>query len=224
MLRQAGLIFIVVLLFGGPLVFLQRAIDLQKDRFKPIDSRSPVFSKEALTVGALEFKSVIADWYWLRSVQLLGEEYLSEQDYNYIYQFIDRATDLNTKFSYMYEVGGIFFSLRANRIDFSNAILLKGIKNDPDSWQPWFYLGFNYFYHLKDSQKGAYYLAEASKRRRPLPAYLPLLSARLYAQEGQLETAVLFLKVVYLNVQDEIVKKNIAEKIEEIEKELFNRK
>ena len=58
-----------------------------------------------------------------------------------------------------------------------------------EDWRIPFFLGFNYFYFLKDRKKGAEFIAMAAKMEGA-PSYLPLLAGRLYAETGSLDIAI----------------------------------
>jgi hypothetical protein len=218
------ILLLLFLLSAGLILPVQKTIDLKKKQIGKVDERAFFLPGYLIKIGSLEFKDVVADLFWLQAVQLVGEKRFSKQDHGRLYRLIDRVTDLSPRFSYAYELGGVLFSLGTERIDLSNAILLKGTQYDPDKWQPWFYLGFNYFYYLNDPLKGAYYLAEATKKRRSPPPYLPLLTARLYSKANRSKTAILFLKTIYLSTKDTGMRKQIAEKIIEMEKEIATQK
>ncbi|MEK7747589.1 MAG: hypothetical protein AAB300_00720 [Nitrospirota bacterium] len=208
---------LVSLLLLIPIISIQKRIDLTRGDFHAIHALSDLPSGPLLRIAALEYKSVMADLLWLRAVQLLDEA--SGPRYDRFYEITDRVTDLDPLFSPPYLTGGIALSFLAKKVSLSNAILEKGTKNDLPRWEIPFYLGFNYLYHLNDPVMAARYMEQASKLPGS-PEYLPLLVARLYRQGDNHQTAVLFLKGVYLTTHDEKIKEKIAERIIEIEKEM----
>ncbi|MEJ2157504.1 MAG: hypothetical protein P8X96_19410, partial [Desulfobacteraceae bacterium] len=80
-------------------------------------------------------------------------------------------------------------------------------------WEPKFYLGFDYFYYLKDNDKGAYYLREAAKLEGA-PPIVSLLAARLLQRSGQTLTAIAFLKSMLENAKDEEIRENLAQRLQ----------
>ncbi len=179
-----------------------------------------------LTTAVIEYQEVTADFIWLKAVQFIGKRGDSEDpsghNYDWFYKIIDLVTDLDPQFSYVYEAGGAVLSVLSDNVSSSNALLEKGIRYNPAYWQIPFYLGFNYMYHLKDNLKAAQYVEHASKIEGR-PAYLPFLAATLYAKGNDPQTAILFLKGVYLSTKDEKMREKIAERIAEIETKIKKR-
>src|SRR5262249_24003065 len=67
----------------------------------------------------------------------------------------------------------------------------KGARNT-DYWRIRFMLGYLYFMEKGDYRRGAQNLEVAYARGGP--TYLPLLISRLYANSGDIDTAILFLR------------------------------
>lgn len=172
-------------------------------------------SSQFLKPAILGYDSMAADLYWLRAVQYIGDRFWFEKKYPQLYPILDLVTDLDPKFEYAYEVGGIILSVYAKRIDESIAILKKGDEEELGYWELPFYLGFNYFYYLGDYTTAADYIVRASEMPRS-PAYLPKLAARLHAQAGNPETALEFLYRVYEATEDENVKKELEERMKDV--------
>jgi len=184
--------------------------------------RPSLVSGSLLRFIALEYKEVMADTTWLQAVQFLGNRdkaLRKKQDDQVLYDLINRVTDLDARFEYAYIFGAISLSVLSDEINLSNALLQKGIKNNIRNWNIPFLLAFNHFYHLQDYSKAAYYINLAS-RIEGSPPYFPFLAARFYAKGGDPQTAILFLKGVYLSTKDEKMREKIAERIAEIEKNL----
>lgn len=172
-------------------------------------------SSRFLKPASLGFDTMVADLYWLRTVQYIGDDFWFKKRYPQLFQLIDLVTDMDPKFEYAYEVGGIILSVYSRRIDESIKILKKGYRQNLGYWEIPFFLGFNYFYYLGDYEKAARYLTEASRLPRS-PAYLPKLAAKLYAKAGDPDTAIEFLTQVYRSTDDERMKKEIEERIKEV--------
>ena len=152
----------------------------------------------------------------------MGEKNPVAHTYSQIYNIVDRVTDLDPEFAHAYRAGGITLSVLSDNIDQSNALLEKGIRNNVRDWNIPFLLSFNHFYHLNDYLKAAYYIDKASQMEGS-PSYFPFLAASFYKKGGDPQTAILFLKGLYLETQDETMKEKIADRIAEIEKEIASR-
>ncbi|MBI3359121.1 MAG: hypothetical protein HY037_06060 [Nitrospirae bacterium] len=204
-------------------VCLQQKIDLSRNKLQAIDSFSHIPPSHIVKFAALEFKEVTADILWLRAVQFLGDRKTTTPRYDLFYKIIDLVTDLDPRFTFAYQAGAIALSVLSDNVHLSNPLLEKGMHENPYDWQLPFYLGFNYMYHLKNPLKAAYYMAHAGKLEG-CPEYIPLLAAHLYNKGGEPETAILFLKGIYLTTRDEKTRKQIAERIAKMEKELVSKK
>ena len=204
-----------LLFLWGVLILLQQKIDLKRGAFQRIERFDYLPSGPYLRMAALEFKEAAADLLWLQAIQFVGNKDPSGRDYNWFYNVIDRVTDLDPKFAYSYQLGGIVLSVLSDHVDLSNALLEKGLKHNPNDWQIPFHLGFNYLYHIQDPLKAAQYMEIASKLEGS-PPYLPLLTARLYKEGGEKQTALIFLEGMYRASKDEKIRERIAQRIDDI--------
>ena len=219
-----GLFFgLISLAFLWAILFsLQQQIDLKRGLAHRLEGYYPLPPGYIIRATALEYKVAVSDILWIQGIHLIGMADTGKKEIGEsirIYELFDRSTDLDDRFLEAYKVGGIVLSILFDRSDLSNALLKKGFQKFPTDWQLPFYIGFNYMYHLKDSLKAAQYIEHASKIEGR-PASLPFLAATLYANGNDPQTAILFLKGVYLTTKDEKMREKIAERIAEIEKNL----
>jgi tetratricopeptide (TPR) repeat protein len=219
----SALIFVAFFCLLSALFFLQRRIDAQRGEFHEIEAFDFLPAGKYLRLAALEYKEVAADVLWLQAIQYVGGRDPSGQGYEWFYGVLDRVTDLDTRFAYAYYFGGIVLSVLSDHVDLSNAILEKGLKNTPDNWQIPFHLGFNYLFHLHDPLKAAQYMEKASKLEGH-PAYLPLLTARLYKKGQDTETALAFLEEMYNHTDDEKIREKLIQRMKEIRLEATTEK
>lgn len=206
------------MIFGFFLVYtIQFQIDEIKDGRERVEELANLPQGEYLRPFLLGYHQFAADILWLHVIQMSGDKIMTARGYDWIYHALDVVTTLDPKFSYAYQFGGVNLSVIGGEVEKSNALLLKGIRENPDVWQIPFYLGFNYFFYLNDYQSAAGFMAQASLIPGH-PAYLPKLAARLYAQAGKKETAVQFLEQMIHETEDDKVKEALQERIEEIQK------
>ena len=204
---------IVILVFLFVLTF--NKVELLKTDSKDAGRRIFVPSSKFLKPAVLGYDSMAAAFYWLKTIQYIGDSTQSKRKYPQIYPLLNLVTDLDPKFEYAYEVGGVILSVYAKRIEESIALLKKGDKEGLGYWEIPFFIGFNYFYYLGDYDSAARYISKAAQMPRH-PAYLPKLAARLYAQAGSPELALDFLQRVYENTQDENVKRALEERMKDV--------
>jgi len=223
LLTTGSFIGLLIAVCGG-VFFLQQKVNHYAPP-REVPYHPSLFSGPLNRLMTLEYKEAVADIIWLQAVQFMGErdeKLLKKQNRRTLYDFINRATDIDTRFGDAYTLGAIGLSVLGDEVDLSNAILQKGIVNNVKDWNIPFLLAFNYSYHLNNYSKAAYY-ADLASRFPESPAYLPFLAARFYTQGGDTQTALFFLKGVYLAAKDEGMREKIAERITEIEKEISSR-
>ena len=149
----------------------------------------------------LGYHHVAADLLWLNIVQVLGEREVRQADYEWLVHALNVATTLDPHYVYAYDVGGVVLAELAGRLDWSNALLAKGMAANPGAWRLPFQLGFNAFFHQQDYVRAADYLAIAA-RLPGRPAYVPELAARLYVEGKQPALALDFLDVMAQQTND----------------------
>lgn len=197
------------------LFYLQKGIDLKKVAVSQAERFIFLPKGEYLKTASLGYDQLVADAIWLQAIQVIGEKMITEEGYDWIYHAIDLVTTLDPRFDYAYQVGGIVLSALGKKIDMSNALLEKGLRENPDIWQIPFFLGFNHFFYMDDYKRAADYMSMASKLPGH-PEYLPLLATRLYVQAKDPDIALEFLARMHQETKDEKVKKKIEERAKEV--------
>lgn len=167
---------------------------------------------EGLKIMSLGFRSLMADVLWMKAIGYFGGHTFTDQQYPWLYHILDQVTDLDPPFRSPYIFGGVVLSVAADSAEESIALLRKGMDYHPDDWRLPFYIGFNYFYYLKDPVRASEYIQVAATLPAR-PQYMPFLAASLMTEAGRLETAIAFLETVAANTQEEYVRRQIAEKI-----------
>jgi tetratricopeptide (TPR) repeat protein len=212
--RQTILLSFVILLGLGSAAALNRWIETHKP---PVDAS---MEEEKLYVtGAaarrmsLSFNGLIADWYWMRSLQYVGRKVIAEGekfqldnlstlDLKLLYPLLDTATTLDPQFIPVYEYGGVV--LPAINVEDAIKLLKKGIENNPTEWRLFHHLGYIYWQHQNYEQASATYGAGA--RLPNAPAWLKAMSARMLAEGGSRETAREIYTRIYEQTDDESIK------------------
>ena len=197
----------------------QQRIDSIKSKIEPTQELLYVPYSKNFSYFTLGYGNIISDLLYIRAVGYFGHHYLTDKNYPYLYNLIEASTDMDPYFKDAYEFGAIVLSLEAGQAQNSIFLLRKAISYNPDYWRYPFYMSFNYFFFLQDYQKAAFYMREAAELEGG-PDYLKPLAARLYVQAGRPEVGLRFLEQMYRQVDDERLKKEIFEKIEEIKKEI----
>jgi tetratricopeptide (TPR) repeat protein len=158
---------------------------------------------------SLGFEGLIADWYWIQSLQYIGDKMIkSRQDRQEInlenlkplnprllYPLLDNAADLDPHFLAVYSYGAIILPA----IDAEQAIKIteKGIANNPDQWRLYQHLGYIHW-RLGNFEKAAE-IYEKGAKIPGAPSFFQLMAARMKTQGGSRETA----RALYQQMLDE---------------------
>jgi len=216
-LKPAGYAALAVLLLAlcGTIFSLQLVIDADKGEGAAVESFMYLPDPEHLKVASLGYEELVADLLWLKAVQNMGQRQISGLGYDWIYKALDTVTTLDPLYIAPYETGGLILTIVADKVDLSNKLLEKGVENNPDVWQLPFYLGFNYFYYLRDFPTAARYLDQAAKIDGS-PGYLPMLVSRMYIQSENAAASLCFLQAMYDRTEDERVRASLLGRMDEV--------
>jgi len=114
---------------------------LQGEASRAAAVRDPTWLPEGklLRVSAFGERLALADLYWLRLVQYVGETVIARvQRWDALYPLADLVTDLDPRYGYAYQVAGSNLAGVAGLYDQADAILQKGMRNVPGRWSlPW---------------------------------------------------------------------------------------
>ena len=142
-------------------------------------------------------EGLIADWYYMRSLQYIGNkllgreegtidiENLSDLNPRLLYPMLENATDLDAHFAAAYSYGAVVLPA----IDSKKAIDLinKGIANNPDNWRLYQHLGFIYWKLGQYEEAAANY--EIGSQITGAAPFMKLMAASMKTEGGSRETA-----------------------------------
>jgi hypothetical protein len=153
-------------------------------------------SGRTLRIASFGQRLLLADLYWLRAVQYVGETVLAKaQRWDALYPLADIVTDLDPRHAYVYQIAGSNLAGLAHRCDEAERILEKGMRNLPDSWSLPFVHATNKFVFEQEYAEAAEYARRAAEiGKRP---HLALLAANLSAlanTDDEYRAAVAFLE------------------------------
>ena len=146
---------------------------------------------------ALGTEGLLADWYFMRALQYIGDKMLANQnaDINMddlrdlnprlLYPLLQNATDLDPHFIAAYSYGAVVMPA----IDPQKAIDLtnKGIRNNPTSWRLYQHLGYIYW-KLKDYEKASESYEKGSQIEGAAP-FMKLMAGAMKTEGGSRQTA-----------------------------------
>lgn len=159
---------------------------------------------------ALEFRSVAADYLFVRVTQFYGGNAVNIDEsstgaWMWLYSNLYVVTDLDPYFEDPYYFGNAVLSWKARMFTQANKLLQKGADARTWDWQLPFFTGFNKFYFLNDNKGGADDILAAAKRPGA-PTFLPSLASRLYNNAGRTEIAIALLTNFWENERNEGLK------------------
>ena len=171
----------------------------------------------------LGFEGLLADWYWMKSLQYVGDKILNSKvqisidnlnnlNPRLLYPYLNNATDLDPKFISVYEYGATV--LPAINKQQAIALTQKGIDNNPESWQLYHYLGYIYW-RSKDYEKASETYTKGAQVTGA-PDFMKSMSARMKSEGGNRETARAVYQQMFDESQDAQTKENAAFRLSEL--------
>jgi hypothetical protein len=209
------LMWSLLLALGGSAVGVLTMVDRQRPSLARAEELSYLPKGEYLKIAVLGYQQMAADLIWLKAVQHLGERYQTRAGYLSAYHAVDVLTDVDPAFVFAYQGAGTVLGVWAGLPDESIALLTKGMRQHPDVWQLPFYVGYDYFYELRDTVMAARYFRMASVLPGA-PDYLPRLAARMTVEVGDPQAALEFLQRLYQQTEDERVRQGLARRMKEV--------
>lgn len=211
-----SLLIILILGFGG-IFALSGLLEKNKPANETFADEDLYFSARNLALLDPNFRGLIADWYWINSLQYMGDKILNypgEININdlrplnprLLYPMLDAATTLDPQFMTAYSYGAAVLPA----IDNEQAIKLteKGIAANPDNWRLYHNLGYIYW-QSKNYSKAAEAYSEGAKKEGA-PIWMRQMSANMQAQGGSRDFARQIYRQMYETAEDEQTK-NFAE-------------
>ena len=169
---------------------------------------------EVARASALGFDAVLADYYWLQAVQIVGAGAPHEKG-ALLGALIDVVTTLDPWVDHPYRFAAVWLTDSEESVRKANELLRRGIAHHPDDWRNRLYLGFNHFYYLDERVPAAEAL-EGAMDLPGAPLYLRRLVARLKSAEGGLGVAESFLHGLLLQTEDEQARAQYEKALDEI--------
>jgi tetratricopeptide (TPR) repeat protein len=161
---------------------------------------------------ALGAEGLLADWYWMNSLQYMGKKIsavglsnLNLDDMRplnprLLYPYLNNAADLDPKFMAPYSYGATILPA----IDSAHAIQLteKGIAHNPDKWRLYQYLGYIYW-REGNYDKASEVYGEGS-RIPGSPGFMRMMEARMKTEGGSRDLARDMYRQIAAESQDDI--------------------
>jgi len=164
-----------------------------------------------LRVAALGYAPLVADYYWLRSLNEFGQNRMVRARYPNLIALMSRVLALDHKFLRAYHFAGTALTVKELDPAPSIAMLEQGLVERPDDWYIAFLLGFNRYYFAHDLAGAARALALAARSPEAPPITGPL-AARLAAASGEPEVGLTLIDSILETVTDETLRRDYLER------------
>lgn len=182
-----------------------------------------VLRPETARLLSFGFEALLADWYWLQAVQVVGREDQDPARHGRLLgRMIDAVTTLNPWVGHPYRFAAVWLTDSEASVRTANRLLRRAIAHHPEDWRHYFYLGFNHFFYLGEDEPAADALEQASVLP-DAPRYLPRLAARLRGRQAGLREAEAFLVAMIRSAEDERSRETWGEALVELRTERLAR-
>lgn len=177
---------------------------------------------------SLAFNGLAADWYWMRSLQYVGQKSLNFQnthpgqfslndlgalDLRVLPPLLRVSTALDPQFMAPYEYGAMI--LPTFNGDEAIALLSFGIQQNPNQWRLYQHLGYVYW-QRHDYQKSAEIYAAGGKLPGA-PGWMSEMGARMLAEGGSIQGARQMYQHLYDESKDDQVKQLLLKRLLQVD-------
>ena len=157
-------------------------------------------------------EGLVADWYWMNSLQYMGKKISSVGLNNLnlddmrplnprlLYPYLNNAADLDPKFLAPFSYGATILPAIDN--DLAIALTEKGIANNPNTWRLHQYLG--YIYWRKGDYEKASEVYGQGAQIPGSPIFLKMMEARMKTEGGSRDVARAMYRQIYEESEDEV--------------------
>jgi hypothetical protein len=218
MLRRKEIAVFIILLVVVASFYALSAVKVQalRDQLDPTQVVSALQVRpEVLEILSGEFSGLLADYLLLKaSVYLGGRDETPDANKEAVATLFRQAATLDPYFfQTCYFVQGFVPWWKGKFVSDALATL-EIIKEHRDwHWEPGFYIGFDYFFFLRDNLTASRHLMDASKLQNA-PPLLWTLGARLSQRGGDTLASIAFLKTIYAGTENKAQKEEMQRRIE----------
>jgi hypothetical protein len=222
--HDGALIFVI--LFGlTSVVALSHWIDSHRAAPDPnVEEERAYLGGNTVKRISLGFTGLVADWYWMRSLQYVGRKIINPHEHirldnlgqlnlKLLAPLLDATTTLDPEFMEPYEYAAVVLP----DVDVQEAIRItrKGIAANPSAWRLYQHLGYIYW-KQHDFEAASKIYGEGAKLPG-VPVWMLGLHARMAAEGGSLATAREIYQRMYEGAGDPSVKEMASLRLLQVE-------
>jgi tetratricopeptide (TPR) repeat protein len=211
---QTSALITVVVVGLTAMVLVARWLDQRRPKIdSEIQQETLYLTGNTVRRLSLGFNGLVADWYWMRSLQYVGRKILdapeqvqldnlAELDLRLLAPLLDIATTLDPEFMEPYQYAAVV--LPAVDEEEAIRIIRKGIAANPNQWRLYQHLGYIYW------QRGDFNAAGEAYARGAIipgaPSWMTAMKARMAAEGGSRDVAREIYTRMYEQAGDSQVK------------------
>jgi tetratricopeptide (TPR) repeat protein len=193
--RQSILFGVICLVGAFLIVPVQNGIEKRLGDTGPDPDLLYFSSPSAVERMALGYENILADIYWMRTIQYYGRRDEAAKRtirYKNLAALLDITTSLDPDLMDAYVAGSFFLGehdpLGAGQPEEALKLLDKGIRAHPREWRFLYYKGLVYYVYVDDFKAAGNTWLDAS-RMPEAPEYLEGLAAKSLSEGGAMDTA-----------------------------------
>jgi hypothetical protein len=172
---------------------------------------------EHARLASLGFDAAVADYYWLRALELVGGENGPVEAHGpIIASLIETVTGIDPWVDHPYRFAALWLTRDSEMVRRGNKLLERAISHHPQDWRNYYHLGFNRFFYLQEDLAAADAL-EPAIGLKGAPKYLAPLVARLRSKGAGIQVAGAFLERIANSTQDEYKRAEYLKALDEIQ-------
>lgn len=222
-MNKRVLLVIQIVLGLAVAIALVRAMNSRQSLTPTQTSEDPLYVKAATAKRmSLAFNGLVADWYWMRSLQYVGGKIvafkdthegrfgnLGDLDLRLLPSLLGMSTTLDPQFLAPYEYGAAV--LPEIDSDYATRLLESGVVANPSEWRLYQHLGYVYWQRHEYQKASEVYAAGA--KIRGAPVWMAALGARMKAEGGSRDAAREMYRHLYESSTDPTVKDMVKKQV-----------
>ena len=190
------------------------------DRLRPrADDQDVLFvpSAKVLHWLSLGYGGLLADVYWTRGVQYFGARHRAHtMSYTLLAPLLQITTELDPHLLIAYQFGSIFLAQQppdgAGQPEKAVELVRRGIRENPDGWRLYYYLGFIQAIEMRDYTAAAASFARGAQVPGALP-WMNVMAANMAQHGGETATARFLWSRIYESSDDPLLRSNAARRL-----------
>lgn len=193
---------------------------------KPHLKEEKVFLPEPfLKIFSGEFKGIIADFLVINLSSYYGGIIMEkneavEKEFDYMYKVLKAASALDPYYFDTYYFTQTIIAWDARKPEKAIELLKSGMEKRSKDWLLPYWIGFNYYYFLKNRKLASYYFKEAASRPGATDLLVSMTAITAY-EGGETEMAILFLEDALKRTEDEYKRRKFLTRLDALKKILF---